>query len=117
MAANALKSFTQEERSLVSSIIMCSQLYIRKSEGDSSAASLRDVKRCLKLILWFGEVLKIRKKEGATEESMSSNVPAIILGLAFVYYYRLKNNSSRSEYWGEIREAGEWDSRHLKRFG
>lgn len=69
-----------------------SQVFIRQVDGDPSASSLRDVRRCLRLIEWFREKVVPHKKE----TKISALACATTLGLAFTYYYRLSKQSDRT---------------------
>ena len=45
------------ECKLIASMLQKSQTYVRECEGDPSVVSLRDVQRCLNLLVWFLEKL------------------------------------------------------------
>lgn len=47
----------ESEAEMIGSMIHKSQSYVREQEGDPSVVSLRDVNRCLLLLLWFHEKL------------------------------------------------------------
>ena len=116
-----LVDYTEPEHTLISHLVQASQAFVRDAEGDSSATSLRDVKRCLDLMNWFSEILTVKPKGGGGEpektQQLLPRTAAIILALAFVYYFRLKNNNMRSNYWNCLRRKGEWTDRHLKQLG
>jgi len=101
-------------RKFIADLIHVSQQYVRKVEQDPSATSLRDVRRCLNLIQWFQE--KVVKQSGA-KSKVSPLACATVLGLAFVYYYRLGNTKERDDYWLELGEGNrmlDWRARQLK---
>eukprot|EP00026_Physarum_polycephalum_P000019 Phypoly_transcript_00019.p1 GENE.Phypoly_transcript_00019~~Phypoly_transcript_00019.p1 ORF type:complete len:3090 (+),score=490.35 Phypoly_transcript_00019:142-9411(+) len=72
--------------------IYCSQHYIRSVESPESV-SMRDVKRCKTLILWFSTHLKT-SADSETEVQKKS----IVLGLAHCYYCRLCTTEQRETY-------------------
>ena len=84
--------------SLLSKLISKSQIYIREIESDPSVTSLRDVKRCLSLILWFMDKLQSGKRR-EEDVSYSTFPTGTILSLAFVYYYRMADSQDRKKYW------------------
>jgi hypothetical protein len=104
--AGASKSQDQ----LVADLIRASQSYIRKVEGDSSAASLRDVRRCLRLTEWFLDHVVGGSTKGKKISPMGI---ALTLGLAFTYWYRLSSSQARTEYWKCLRSSGEFRSFEL----
>ncbi len=86
MARNVLQSGSSEEHEFVAQLIVIAQQFVRTDEGDDSAASLRDVRRCLNLINWFVTNLSTKK-----EATVSPLAVATVLGIAFTYYYRLSS--------------------------
>ena len=83
MSNSVVKYGSNEEKKFIAELIVIAQEYIRKYEEDASAASLRDVRRCLNLINWFYPSLK------ASNEAVSSLGFATIVSLAFTYNYRI----------------------------
>lgn len=90
---------TGHERELIQSLLCESQVYVRKIESDLSAASLRDVRRCLELTNWFLNMLVPRKEN----TKICPLACAITLALAFVYYYRLPTETARRGFWKHLR--------------
>lgn len=84
--------------------IVAAQDYVRLVEKDSSAVSLRDAKRCLHLINWFWNNLSMPSEPNVSEKLRNETlfIRSIILGLAFVYHYRLNNDTTRSTLWEHI---------------
>lgn len=108
MVYKALAAQAEPALELITSLILESQFYIRKVERDPSSASLRDVKRCLDLIVWFLSKVTRRKPATSTRKApkagaLSTLAMATVLGLAFVYYYRLSKVESREGYWNALR--------------
>ena len=60
MVHHADPDASKAERELMTSLILNAQTFIRTTENDSSAASLRDVRRCLDLFTWFKQKLSSR---------------------------------------------------------
>ena len=88
---------TAEERLLISKLIYAAQEFVRKEEGDQSATSLRDVKRCLLLANFF-----LKLKYLGTETNISN---ATVLGLSFAYYFRLPGSETRRALVNLFRET------------
>lgn len=87
---------------------------IRKFEGPESV-SMRDVKRCKILILWFSSHLLTegdlapkgrlnvptkKKDRGELIKGTTSSVRSIVLALAHCYHCRLASQDQREEYRG-----------------
>ena len=79
------------------SLLVTSQRHLRIAEGDASAVSLRDVRRCCDLLRWFCEHLV--PKQGKAKQKVSPVAAAMVLALAFVYYFRLGSAAARAAYW------------------
>lgn len=54
---------------LMAALIVNAQAFTRTAENDSSAASLRDVRRCLDLFVWFRSKLTAKRDEGQLSAS------------------------------------------------
>lgn len=63
---------------------------MRERRGDSSAVSLRDIERCVKLQKWFNKTMKAR--ESRPNEIKIGNIPmrATVLALSLNYFFRLR---------------------------
>lgn len=117
MVADILTDCSIAEHNFISDLISNAQIYIRASEGDESATSLRDVRRCLEMIIWFRNNLITEKKDKSGGSSISRLACCVILGLAFVYYYRLGSNESRKGFWNALREkTSGWMDRKIEGF-
>jgi hypothetical protein len=101
MAADSLPGYKNWEQDIVATLISDSQIFIRKCVGDESAVSLRDVRRCLDLTVWFTS--KLTPKKNAKLPHLSGGM---VLGLAFVYFYRLPSANDREEFWTRLRCGG-----------
>jgi len=55
MAASCLPGASSIEITVIASLVQSAHKVVRGYDGDSSAVSLRDVKRFLTLVTWFGE--------------------------------------------------------------
>src|SRR6185369_8022678 len=99
---------------VISELLFESQMCIRKIEGPQSV-SLRDVRRAIKLILWFHkslqERLNLKEKRKKTtyhyREECNLNYPPkdklfferrIVLSLGLCYHARLYDKEEREEY-------------------
>lgn len=95
-------------RSLISELINVSQRFIRQVEKDDSSVSLRDVKRCLKIMLWFAQRATPKASRAKKAAAAGSDPPlsplaaSVVMGLAFVYCYRLNDARWRKEYWERL---------------
>lgn len=68
-------------------------------EGDESAVSLRDVKRCLGLIVWFASYWPGGPK-ARTHISLFGR--SLVLAVAHVYLYRLSSAQMRNQFWAKV---------------
>jgi hypothetical protein len=68
-------------------------------EGDSSAVSLRDVKRCLGLLQWFARHWPGGAK-ARTHVSLFGR--SLVLAVAHVYLYRLSSSQMRGQFWSKV---------------
>ena len=99
-------------------LLLASQAVVRDYENDPSAVSLRDAVRACELLDWFA--LRIMKRdEGGAKKDASAKPPpkraggakisplaaALVLGLAFVYFYRLPHAAARASYWDALLRA------------
>ncbi len=113
MVATQLGStIAESEVMLVSDLVAASQRYARDTEGDDSAASLRDVKRFLHLTEWFLTHLKSKK-----QTAISMPACAVTVSLAFVYWYRLPTLASRAGFWNRLRTTVDFDGSKLPKGG
>ncbi|KAK3605798.1 hypothetical protein CHS0354_002411 [Potamilus streckersoni] len=88
---------------LLSDALVISQEFIRTVEGTSCCVSLRDVRRCADLTIWFKEILNRKKKlKQTSHQQLYSNneveVRSIILALAHCYHCRLIDTKERKKY-------------------
>ncbi|KAM6032909.1 E3 ubiquitin-protein ligase rnf213-alpha-like isoform 2-T2 [Chlamydotis macqueenii] len=88
-------------------VISASQKFLRDRKDKCRVASLRDIDRCMKIVLWFYKLrellfhqidLKRQRKEDA-EPTLNDAQRALVLSLGVCYYVSLE---SRQEYLEEI---------------
>eukprot|EP01052_Picozoa_sp_SAG31_P009055 SAG31_NODE_468_length_15250_cov_5.304138_9_plen_286_part_00 len=106
MVRKSLPDQIDEAQQAFTELICASQQFVRRVEGDASACSLRDVKRCLHLYQWFPSLFKDMKTAKAREEKGSGRTveskmfyARMVLSLAHVYYYRIDDANLRWQYW------------------
>ena len=105
-------TYSEAEEKLLTRVLQTCQEYIRQVEGDPSSASLRDVKRTLKLLPWFltsplcskgwTKPETFNKKE--FNDLASPLAHAIALSMAHVYIYRLASTEHRRGLYTKIKE-------------
>ena len=113
MTSNQFPSISVDSHKLIASLIQESQEYIRKIEKEKSATSLRDATRCLDFIKWF-YTNHYSKNDYENDENISKLAVSTVLGLAFVYFYRLENQMDRENYWNYLGEQNtniEWQKK------
>ena len=76
MVSHADPGASAAEKTLMTSLILQAQTFIRTTEREASAASLRDVRRCLDLFSWFKQNLSSR-----TGSRISPSGVCLTLGL------------------------------------
>lgn len=101
MVSSFLGDSSPMEQKIITALICSSQRFVRHTEMEESAVSLRDVKRTLHLTRWFAANV-VSAWRGDTDASVGT---AVILALAHVYWYRLSDNASRAEYWTELQDT------------
>eukprot|EP00930_Biecheleria_cincta_P001164 TRINITY_DN102330_c0_g1_i1.p1 TRINITY_DN102330_c0_g1~~TRINITY_DN102330_c0_g1_i1.p1 ORF type:complete len:2842 (-),score=483.01 TRINITY_DN102330_c0_g1_i1:146-7831(-) len=87
---------------LVSSLLCLSQEHIRLEEGDPSAVSLRDVKRCLQVARWM------QANFAGKVASSQPHSHSVVIALALVYHYRLPSQKMRHNYWQSLARRAPW---------
>ncbi|XP_074936539.1 E3 ubiquitin-protein ligase rnf213-alpha-like, partial [Phalacrocorax aristotelis] len=87
-------------------VISASQKFLRARKDECRVASLRDIDRCMKIVLWFYALRdllfhQIDKKRGKEEEEpiLNDAQRALVLSVGVCYYMSLE---SRQEYLEEI---------------
>jgi hypothetical protein len=114
MVSKKFSTETAPIHNLVTDIILACQDYIRLVEKEPSSTSLRDVERCLSLTEWFAEKVTSKKKN----TTLSTFACALVLGLSFVYYYRLNTNELRENLWKLlVGSAVNWKLKGVRRNG
>jgi uncharacterized membrane protein len=83
-----LQEVRELEDGIIVKLLAISQSFCRQNEGDPSVVSLRDVKRSLNFMNFFLNV-----KTQVSERTLA--LQSIVLGLAFVYYYRQSKEELR----------------------
>ncbi len=91
MISSMVADVSPEERKWIADLITVGQQFIRKYEGDPSATSLRDVRRCLLLLNWMNASLA-----GSAQSTISHLALGTVIGLSFAYYYRIPCTKSKS---------------------
>ena len=95
-------------------LLAASQTFIRNAENNHFCVSLRDVHRCIRLVCWFLEMMKNRKKSScikgkcpihlmeyrrvAEKYNDKPMVKSIVLALALCYLTRLQTEELRKKY-------------------
>ncbi|KAL3853050.1 hypothetical protein ACJMK2_016633 [Sinanodonta woodiana] len=96
--------FSKEKEMLLADALVLSQEFIRTVEGLNCCVSLRDVRRCTDLTVWFKEKFLDRKKKLKSSNhkgfysSREIEIRAIILALAHCYHSRLIESGTRQKY-------------------
>ena len=79
MASKALPSDTKVEHEMIAALVCRAHAIVRQCEGDSSATSLRDVRRFLQLTIWFrqnfpkvGEKMKERAAQLLQQRALAA---------------------------------------------
>ena len=109
MAASTLKTGSSDEHKFIAAMIQIAQEFVRTEDGDSSAASLRDVKRCLNLINFFDKNLTYKKEPAVAPLGIATT-----LALAFTYLYRLPSSTARTSFLTAMRYRPDWKSKLIK---
>ncbi|KAL3853052.1 hypothetical protein ACJMK2_016635, partial [Sinanodonta woodiana] len=97
-------AFSTEKETLLADALVISQQFIRTVEKVNCCVSLRDVRRCTDLAVWFKEEFLQKKKNlKATVQkgfynSSDIEIRAIILALVHCYHSRLIDLSTREKY-------------------
>ena len=103
------------DNDLLASLLAVSQKFVRNVDGNFSV-SLRDVNRCINLIKWFNETLKIMQQHPIPNEKTTRDlapahaqsdacdpvIKSCVLGLAHCYLYRLSTEELREQYCKEM---------------
>ena len=110
------------ERVLVD-VLAASQNFIRKAEKNHYCVSLRDVNRCILLVIWFQDMQKRRKRLKSKKHSASRHqllqkyhwmseryderpvIKSIVLALAHCYLSRLPTAELRADYRAEMMQS------------
>ena len=113
MISKRFKSEGTPIHNLMTEIVLACQNYIRDIEKEPSSTSLRDVERCLELTDWF--IDKVVKKKST---SLSALACSFVLGISFVYFYRLNTKETRDGLWKTINGMDvNWKARGIKAKG
>ncbi|XP_009695289.1 PREDICTED: E3 ubiquitin-protein ligase RNF213-like [Cariama cristata] len=92
---------------IFTNVISASQKFLRERKDECRVASLRDIDRCMKIVLWFydlrdllfDEIDKKRQREGKEEPTLNDAQRALVLSVGVCYYVSL---DSRQVYLEEI---------------
>ncbi|CAK9021977.1 unnamed protein product [Durusdinium trenchii] len=102
MVQNCWPESPDREQVLVTSLLGLAQDFIRFHEGDPSAVSLRDVKRCLRVAKWMQERFAKKSSTG------SPHAPSVVVAVALVYHYRLPTRERRHQLWVDLTRRSLW---------
>ncbi|CAE7456062.1 RNF213, partial [Symbiodinium sp. CCMP2456] len=102
MVQNGWPESHEREQELVTELLCLAQAFIRWEEGDPSAVSLRDVKRCLRVARWTQE--RFGKKTAKSQP----HPPSVVVAVALVYHYRLAFRDSRHSLWIDLTRRAPW---------
>lgn len=92
---------------LFTSVISASQKFLRERNDECRIASLRDIDRCMRVVLWFYDLRDLlfhkidekRRHEEEEETTLNDAQRALILAVGVCYYVSLE---SRQEYLEEV---------------
>eukprot|EP00435_Cladocopium_sp_Y103_P073049 s100_g42.t1 len=104
MVQNCWPESPDREQVLVTSILGLAQDFIRYHEGDPSAVSLRDVKRCLRVARWMQD--RFAKKTSTS--AGHPHPPSLVVAVALVYHYRLPSRERRHQLWVDLARRSPW---------
>lgn len=107
------------EISTFSNMLLAAQKFIRETEGDDSAVSLRDIQRCLQLLQWFQQnrhdIHDMMNDGGSSGAGGVANgvqamrarysLRSYVLTVAMVFMYRLQSRSDRQQLWQRVCQA------------
>ena len=120
-STDSMQGINEQTLTAFKDILGALQDFVRKWEGDPSSVSLRDVKRCLDLLVFFMSLVDRRraqrasgstlmtndKKESSSDHSAVENNQSFArcasLALCFTYYFRLGSAVSRQSFFAEVR--------------
>ncbi|XP_040977593.1 E3 ubiquitin-protein ligase rnf213-alpha-like [Aquila chrysaetos chrysaetos] len=88
-------------------VISASQKFLRERKDECRVASLRDIDRCMKIVLWFYDLRDLlfhqidmkRQREEEEEPALNDAQRALVLSVGVCYYVSLE---SRREYLEEV---------------
>ncbi|XP_074786497.1 E3 ubiquitin-protein ligase rnf213-alpha-like [Athene noctua] len=94
-------------------VISTSQKFLRERKNECRVASLRDIARCMKIVLWFynrrdllfhqiDEKRRFKEKEEEDEPTLSDEQRALVLSVGVCYYVSLE---SRQDYLEEVAKS------------
>nr|XP_009916892.1 PREDICTED: E3 ubiquitin-protein ligase RNF213-like [Haliaeetus albicilla] len=96
-----------ENLDVFTDVISASQKFLRERKDECRVASLRDIDRCMKIVLWFYDLRDLlfhqidtkRQCEEEKEPALNDAQRALVLSVGVCYYVSLE---SRQEYLEEI---------------
>ncbi|XP_078518528.1 E3 ubiquitin-protein ligase rnf213-alpha-like [Lissotriton helveticus] len=93
------RSLPKEYVSILTSVISASQQFLGERKDECRIASLRDIERCMKVILWFYDRKDILFPliDKKCEESVDPVIRALVLAVGVCYYASLKNRQAYLE--------------------
>jgi hypothetical protein len=117
MVRSMVDDADKTDREAITHLISAAQAFCRQTVGDPSAVSLRDVKRCLRLLKWF---ITLPPRAFAADRSTKAGSPtatndkrrtvsskrplavSATLALAHVYWYRHGKATDRYQFWDHM---------------
>jgi hypothetical protein len=137
IASNTIGFIQQEDSTcftLIITMISAAQKFIREIEKDASATSLRDISRVCQLISWFyqnlmptysaaaensNNNLNVKKPKESEKSSRTVHpfVLSTILGISFVYFYRLDSIILRTKFWQTLIDPTQNSLKFAKEYG
>ncbi|KAM6439343.1 E3 ubiquitin-protein ligase rnf213-alpha-like isoform 2-T2 [Rhynochetos jubatus] len=99
------KKIASENLGIFTSVISASQKFLREKKNECRVASLRDIERCMNIVLWFYELRGLlfpqidKKCKKKPEAILNDAQRALVLSVGVCYYVSLEN---RKDYLEEI---------------
>ncbi|XP_009867566.1 PREDICTED: E3 ubiquitin-protein ligase RNF213-like, partial [Apaloderma vittatum] len=93
-----------ENLDVFTNVISASQKFLRERKDECRVASLRDIERCMKIVLWFYDLRdllfsEIDQKKECEVQTLNHAQRALVLSVGACYYVSLE---SRQEYLEEV---------------
>ena len=113
---------SSREMKMFAAALQTAQAFSRRIGGDASAVSLRDVKRCIRLVRWFeSNSHNVSAHSAEREKPLAWNgaitLRAYVLAIALVYHYRIQEREHRLLLWTLISGGSLWPLDALSSLG